>query len=242
MTDIPPMQTSSQTVQPRRSGVLGIVAIVLAILALAASVPIYVGLKIGPAAISLAAGGLLAVAALVLGIVAVVKSTSKKGMGAAGLVLSLVAGIAVFGGLFLALHRARDLAQGAVCASNVNEIGWYYIMYQTESDDASPPSLEALMDHYAAHGDPECRRLLTCPAARGRHPQPHYFYLAPKGPARGKTLILCDLKGNHPRGERAVLTYGASVERFRTEAEFQAALARPENAAFAAALKEADRP
>jgi len=240
MTQMPPVQMTPQTVQPRRSGTLGIIAIVLAVLALIAVGLVFsqVSKSPGLAAMYLSAGALLALVGLILGIVATVKRTSKTALGVGGLVLSILAGLGVFSGMLPVLGRAREIAQMSMCAANMNAIGKGMMIYQAEADDASPTELEMLIENGSVP-----RACLNCPSVR-QHPQPHYFYFPPpRGSApRGATFILCDLKGNHPRDGRNVLTYGASVQKFRTEDEFQAALARPENAAFAAALKKADRP
>ena len=78
-----------------------------------------------------------------------------------------------------------------------------------------------------------------------------YFYLPPKGlmglggdgaetrpAAPPDALMLCDYEGNH-EGCRNVAFATCRVKHL-TEAEFQAALAKPVNAAFAAALKKAE--
>ena len=239
MTQMPPVQPASQTTQPRRSGVLGVIAIVLAVLALAACGMAFTKAKtqVGLAAVYLAAAALPTLVGLILGIVAVVKRNSKKSLGAAGLVLSLVAGLGLFMTLFPILAGARAIAQTSMCGANMNGIGKGFIMYQAEADDACPPDLKTLVNHGSVSP-----MLLTCPGARRRLQAPHYFYFPPTEAVPGSTFILCDLKGNHIQGQRNVLTYGASVELYRTEAEFESALARPENAAFAAALKKVDRP
>ena len=186
-----------------------------------------------------------AVAAVILGIIALGKpGNPRRGMGLAGLILGgvgliLIPVVALLVGILMpSLGRAREIAQMSMCGANMNGVGMGVIMYQAEHEDAPPPDLQTMIDMGSIS-----KELLTCPSAKGKHPQPHYFYFPPSGSGvPGTTFIMCDLKGNHPRDGRNVLTYGASVQKFRTEALFQQALARPENAAFAAALKKADRP
>ena len=67
-----------------------------------------------------------------------------------------------------------------------------------------------------------------------------YFYLAPSPGAPGDLLMACDFKDNHG-GWRSVLYVPGNAKKL-TEVEFQAELAKPVNAAFAAALKNAEGP
>jgi len=182
-----------------------------------------------------------ALAAVIVGIIAVSKPNNpRRGMGLAGLILGglgLLLTPLLIGILLPALGRAREAAQMSMCAANANGIGKGVIMYQAEFG-TFPADLQTMVDQGSVP-----KELLSCPSVRDKYPQPDYFYLPPSNPnAPGSTFILCDLKGNHPRDGRNVLTYAASVEKFRTEAAFQQALTRPENAAFAAALKKVDRP
>ncbi|GAG08987.1 unnamed protein product, partial [marine sediment metagenome] len=65
-----------------------------------------------------------------------------------------------------------------------------------------------------------------------------YFYLQPEGGilAPSGVIVICDLKDNHKGKGRNVCYSDADVE-WLSEAEFQAKLALPENAKFAAALR-----
>ena len=139
--------------------------------------------------------------------------------------------------LLPSLARAREIAQMAMCAANMNAVGKGVQLYMTDYDDAPSPSLDALIEEGLIQ-----REHLECPSAKDGTPWPHYFYLAAPADAPGSTIIMCDLKGNHPRDGRNALTLGSSVKKFRTEADFQAELAKPANAAFAKALREAEGP
>ncbi len=90
------------------------------------------------------------------------------------------------------------------------------------------------------------RKMLQCPSAGGNR-RCDYFYLPPSAdPAEDPAglprylLAACDLRGNH-RNVRNVM-YAAGNVRKLSEAAFQAELAKPINAAFAAALKKAEGP
>jgi len=110
-------------------------------------------------------------------------------------------------------------------------------MYMAEpaNNDTPPPDLETIVKTGVIG-----KGTLRCPSAKAGG-QGEYFYLAPAKGAAGTTIVACDLKGNH-RGEgRNVLFSGFNV-RWMKEADFQAELAKLENAAFAVALSAADGP
>ena len=187
-----------------------------------------------------------ALMAVILGIIAATKrGNPRKGMGIAGLILGgigLLLGpfmLAMMVGILMpTLGRAREIAQMSMCGAKMSGVGKGMMLYMAENEDVPPANLDVLIEMGMIL--PEH---LTCPSAKGRSPQPHYFYFVqPDTTPSGSTFVMCDLKSNHPRDGRNVLTFGSSMERFRTEAAFQTALARPENAAFAAALKKAEGP
>lgn len=129
------------------------------------------------------------------------------------------------------------------CAANLNGIGKAIVMYRTEHEDAFPPKLEVLISSVPW-------KMLRCPAVDEKMPRElsaeqykrcDYFYLAPSGvPADvpGDSLMVCDLRGYHDDVRNVVYAPG-NVRRL-TEVEFQAELAKPVNAAFAAALRKAE--
>jgi len=114
-------------------------------------------------------------------------------------------------------------------------------MYWGENQGAYPPDLDVLVRQGKVP-----RKALRCPSVEhGRRCD--YFYLAPSGylaPTGGAAdvpddlLVACDLRGNHGRGRNVMYAHGNVG--LRTQVEFQAELAKPLNAAFAAALREAE--
>ena len=83
---------------------------------------------------------------------------------------------------------------------------------------------------------------ITCTASSGSRPAGRtydYFYFPPKSDADPMTIVACDIGGNHRDGSRNVLRAAGSVHRM-SAGEFQAALADPANAAFAAALLQVE--
>jgi len=132
------------------------------------------------------------------------------------------------------LGRAREIAQMSICAAQLNSIGKAYVLCQTDLDRPvqSPSDLVELGLIQWRH--------LRCPSDRTKRPC-SYFMLLPQEEVDGATIIACDYRDNHPRDGRNVLTYDGAVRKM-SEAEFQAELAKPYNAAFAAALKRAEGP
>ena len=179
-------------------------------------------------------GLLLGLVAVVLGIVALAMKTRRKGLAAVGLVFGLIGMVETPVLLVSGLFWAKGKAQMTVCQSNLNNITKAYHMYFAEYD-AAPPDTDALMS--LELGMPG---VFKCPCAEsGRACD--YFYLPAGAAAEGTTIIACDYRGNHPDGSRSVLTHMGTV-RLLTQAQFQAELALAENVAFAAALKKAEGP
>jgi len=85
--------------------------------------------------------------------------------------------------------------------------------------------------------------LLSCPNVRGRSRPAgrtcDYFYFPPKSARYTDTIVACDFAGNHSDGYRSVLFVAGYVKPMKP-AEFQAELAKPVNAAFAKALRQAE--
>lgn len=140
------------------------------------------------------------------------------------------------GRIFGAFGRARELANQAACMANLNGIGKGVAMYMAEHDDRYPPDFDALI---------RCgvitEAALHCPSDKSDRER-DYFYMPPvKGEAaEARTIIACDLKGNHRDEGRAVL-YVSGVVAWLDEDEFQDALKDPINAEFAAALRRAEQ-
>ena len=106
------------------------------------------------------------------------------------------------------------------------------------SNDAFPTGIDMLVDQQYI-----LARKLKCPSVEAPS-KCDYLYQPPAvrfgdelADIRG-TIMACDRKGNHKAGRR--VAYADTHVEWLTEEEFQAALAKPINAAFAAALKQAE--
>ena len=227
MTQVPPGQAAPppppvQLAGAGKSRALSITALVLGICAL---VPV-LGIALG-------------LAAIIIGIVALATKRPGKGMAITGLVLGGVAPTmttALLVAILLpALGRAMELARRSVCAANLSSIGKAVLIYQAEHE-AMPPDMETLIRSGTSP------KAFDCPSAdKGRASD--YFLLLPKAGAQpdpSETIIACDYKGNHSEG-RNVLYLDGHVA-WLSESAFQQELAKPSNAAFAAALKKAEGP
>ena len=135
--------------------------------------------------------------------------------------------------LILGFARAREVRMRARCKAQLSGIGKAIEIYIIDFDEF-PPDLETLI----RGGQTE--KFFRCPSARSgrRH---DYFYLPPSPSAPRHTMIVCDLRDNHKGQVRHVLIRDGSARQF-TEQQFQAELAKPHNAAFAVALREAEGP
>ncbi|NLF31421.1 MAG: hypothetical protein GX591_11125 [Planctomycetes bacterium] len=140
--------------------------------------------------------------------------------------------------------RRRSTAHSPVlyCMMRLRGIGNAIAIYGMEHADAWPPDLYALVLDY--HVD---ERQLACPADAVRGGI-DFFYIPPawagdpSPPPEDTTIIACDLKKNHAGGSRNVLFRNWQVRNYVRDPDFQSLLSRPENAAFAAALRAAEGP
>jgi len=148
-------------------------------------------------------------------------------------IIGLLAGV-----LVPALQRAQELTNRTVCMTNLRSINSSIMLYKSEHDGNWPAALQTLPAAYV--GSP---KLFTCPCVRsGSRPAGQtydYFYFPPKSDADPRTIVACDFGGNHRDGSRNILRAAGSVHRM-SAGEFQAELADPANAAFAAALSQAE--
>ncbi len=149
-------------------------------------------------------------------------------------VIGLLAGV-----LVPALQQAQELTNRTVCMSNLRSINSSIMLYKSEHDGNWPAALQTLPAAYV--GSP---KLFTCPCVRADSRRPvgrtcDYFYFPPKSDADPRTIVACDLGGNHRDGSRNILRAAGSVHRM-SAGEFQTELADPANAAFAAALWQAE--
>jgi len=139
-----------------------------------------------------------------------------------------------------AVQQALDQTNRTKCTSNIISIGSAITFYRAVNDDKWPADLTALTPEYV-----RSPAVYVCRCVRdGNRPAGRtydYFYLAPTSNASPQTIIACDFDGNHRDGSRNVLFANGSVIKM-TAAEFQASLADPANAAFAAALRQAEAP
>lgn len=202
-------------------------ALAALILGLCAFIP-FLGLLCGPVA-------------LILGIVALAKKTSRRGMAIAGIALCLI-------GLFVASVAYPLLGQifyGQIgtghpmtCPRNLRDIVRATHEYGREKGGQFPlpPDLQTLIDEELMHEE-----ALKCPSANSTRAC-DYFYLAPEegaAEAPSRTIVICDLKDNHAGKGRYICHLDGSVM-WLSEAEFQRKLNLPENAKFAAALRAAE--
>ncbi|MFW6154970.1 MAG: hypothetical protein ACOC95_07135 [Planctomycetota bacterium] len=204
---------------------------------------------LGLAALVPCLGPLCLLAATVMGIVVLATKRPGKAFAIAG----PAAGwgmIALSMAWFLVpLSRARHMAGHATCAAHLRQIAMATELYVAHSGGTWPPDLGALVA--AGHLTPA---ELECPA-RTPPGGVDYFYIQPPplppgttsglstAPAAITTVLTCDYRANHTKGTpgRNVLFADGHVESL-DEPDFQHLLARPENAAFAVALRAAEGP
>jgi hypothetical protein len=180
-------------------------------------------------------GFIPAILGIILGIVVMSKKRPGKGMAIAGIVLGAVGLVASPIILYPALTRALEMTRRASCAANLHSLEISLSLYRTENADAYPQDLDPLVK-----GGLQLPKLLKCPSCEGNR-KCDYFYLAPAKDAPATTMVACDFRGNHQGEMRNVLHMDGHIKGL-PEAEFQQALAQPENAAFAEALKKAEGP
>jgi len=155
-----------------------------------------------------------------------------------GAVLVVICVIALLVAILMpSLSRAKQLAMTTICQTNLQTIHSGMRMYLAEHD-ALPPDVDTLV-----------RLNLVSPQALqcrgpGDGPPGRYCVHFPAGEPEkidGRTLVACDLKGNHPDGMRNVLGYGGRGG-YMDSRQFQAELQHPRNAEFAKALREKEGP
>ena len=148
---------------------------------------------------------------------------------------SAVAAVAIILGVLLLvlLQMPRghgELREVARCGSNLNAISKAVQIYMKEHDGQAPPSLQPLIDNGQLR-----REEHRCPNAETGWG--YFIYFPGLAGPEGSAIIACDLEGNHWR-HRNILLQGGEVMTANTEQVFQAELAKPINAAFAAALRK----
>ena len=226
MSQIPPVNPMSTEVPleselPRPGKGLAVAALVLGLVGL---IPVL--------------GVIPAILGVVLGIVALAKKTPGKGMatgglitGALGLVITPVCLVAL---IVPAYNHALETTRRANCMSNLKGMGTALALYTQSHENEYPQNLDLLIKNG------ESPKLFKCPSCT-QHREFDYFYVAPAKDAPATTIVACDFKDNHKGDMRNVLYMDGHVSMLK-EPAFQQAMADPENAAFAAALKKAEGP
>lgn len=129
--------------------------------------------------------------------------------------------------------RPHKLSDKTTCLSHLNEISKAIAIYGNNNNDAYPPSFKEIID------EKRCPpKIFECPSDKSDR-KVDYFYLQPLSNAPATTIILCDYKNNH-RDKGRNVAYFDYHGAWLTEEQFQAELAKPQNAAFAKALAEAE--
>jgi len=141
--------------------------------------------------------------------------------------------------LLPALMQAQQMINRTVCMSNLNTIGSYIMSYRSQNDDEWPEDLKSMVGRIHLDLDP---KVFTCPCLRSSNRPAgrtcDYFYFPPRS-GGNQTIVACDFGGNHGDGFRNVLRADGSVV-LMSPVMFQAEQVKPENAAFAAALRQAE--
>ncbi|KKL27038.1 hypothetical protein LCGC14_2389170, partial [marine sediment metagenome] len=179
-------------------------------------------------------GALPALAGVILGIVALARKTPGKGLAVAGIVTGAI-GLMMIPVLLVAIlipsiGRARELAQRSICAANLNTIGKGFHIYLAEYE-FMPPDVDTLISQGTA------AQAFVCPSAKANRTKDYFFLLGGTDEPPGNAFVACDYAGNHSDGGRNVLCYMGSVKHL-TASQFEG----PDEAAFTAALKEAEGP
>jgi competence protein ComGC len=175
--------------------------------------------------------------AIIFAIIALVKKTTRTWMAVTGLVLGITFPMAsaVLPAIFVpVLGQARELARQAACQANMATLGQGMSIYKTEYKDVCPPNLDTLIKSGNVS-----EQSLHCPSSWNSPTSRDYIYVCPIKMCDPKTIIACDCGTWHTNGGRSILYTDGSVRFAKTDADFQAELAKPINAKFAAAMREA---
>ncbi len=141
--------------------------------------------------------------------------------------------VALAGAVCLSLLIVRDVgyherARRSICLSNVEAIGAAIAAYRA-AGSSWPSDLAALVSAGLINA-----AKLRCPSsAAGR--MHDYFYRPPAPGAMLYSIMACEFRGNHGSHGRAVLYVSGRAAFAVDEVDFQAELADPRNATFAAA-------
>ena len=178
-------------------------------------------------------GILPGLAGLVLGLIALSKPAAK-GLAAIGLVLSIL-GLLISGvGIFWGVGKARGGAQEAMCMANAHAVSTAVLFYQAAHNDQYPPSLDVLIREGTISA-----KTVECPALKVHQPGGDFVYAPPAKGSPSMGVVLAEKQPTHD-GKRTVGFADGHVQ-IVDEAEFQRLLTQPQNAAFAAAFNKARR-
>lgn len=206
---------------------------ILATLSLPAAILAWLlGSSAGP---FLAEAILLVAPALVLAIVALACRTTTKGRAIAAIIIAALLPIVAF----LAPPHSREMASRALCKTNLKAIASAMVSYEQANDGAAASTLDAMLTTpqlLEKHLQCPTVELRTQPTALGD--KPDYFYMPPPKDAPGGALVACDYVGNHD-DVRNCLFADRSIKQLGLP-KFAEVLSEPQNAAFAAALREAE--
>ncbi len=225
MSDLPPQPSSTPypqpTEPPRRGSGMAIAALVLGLCGL---IPFL--------------GVLPALIGIVLGIIVLATGRPGKGLAIGGIIAGLVTPLLLTGLLVSillpSLGRARELAKRAMSQNNLRTIAQGVMLYENENSDVPPPDLDALVASHLV--GPKTLEHPNSPGGRAHD----YFYLPPADSASARTIMAAEYADCDPEGRGVVMADGQV--QWMAEADFQSALAQPQNRAFAAALRAAEGP
>ena len=173
-------------------------------------------------------GPFVAIAAIIMGIKSLFRKGGRK-VAAVGIAFALAA--SVLGVKMMTWHI--EAAKKSICATNLHSIGQAVALYMSDNKGVLPPDFHTLIQAKLVPRDG-----LRCPSVDDSDRASDYFYLPPDTETGWRSLIACDLKGNHRHGRNVV--YHDSSETWLSRKDFAAELAKPQNAAFAKALREAE--
>lgn len=128
--------------------------------------------------------------------------------------------------------RTRAVAYRSMCQANLRSVHAASEMYRANFRAAAPDVAALVSAKFLSPSTVKCPA-----AASGRTCD--YLFVPPTGTQASGVLVGCDLAGNHG-GDGQTVVFADGRGKWVGEAEFQALLARPPNAEFAAALKTAE--
>ena len=146
------------------------------------------------------------------------------------------------------VSRAQGVAKQSLCRNNLRTIGMSLLMYSKDYNGQLPADLKPVAPYWGGTwGDQHTEKLLHCPASDGQR-QCDYFVLLGPQPERlfdidspSECILACEFRDNHGGKGRNVIFVDCHAA-WMSEKEFQAELAKPQNAAFAEALRAAEGP